>query len=170
MKTPRFSSFLLLIIALSLGCKKPTENPENPCSGILNESPPLKVAILLADKQSGSNLILSSSLTAADIKLSLSGPIVPATNWRIINTPASPLYGMLELAVFHEKAGEYHYRIEAKGLKEVEFSYTIKQVKSGSPCKPYAYPMEGLKAVNHEFAPLKIGDNNYPNGIKVLIN
>jgi hypothetical protein len=170
MKTLKFCALLLLITSLCFNCKKTGKNPEDPCNSILNENPPLKVAIVLADKQSGNNLILSTGLTAADIKLSLSGSTMPVTNWRLINTPASPLYGILELAVFHEKAGEYRYKIEAKGLKEVEFSYTIRQVKSESPCKIYAYPMEGLKAINQDFVPLTFGDKNYSNGIKVLIN
>jgi len=170
MKTLNFFSFLLIIFTLTMSCKKPWKNPEDPCNGIMNESPPSKVGIVLADKSSGNNLILSGGLTAADLKLTLSGSTTPLTNWKIINTPGSPLNGILELAVFHEKAGEYRYKIEAKGLQSVEFSYTIKQVESDNPCKIFAYPIEGLKAINWNFVPLEIGNKIHPTGIKILID
>ena len=168
MKILRYSILLLVLFSVLLGCKKNGENSD-PCDGILNERPALRVMIVLADKQTGDNLILKKGITTTDLKIMLEGTATPLTNWRIVNIPGSPLIGMLELAVFHEKAGEYQYKIETKGLSDVEFSYTIKQVKSDSPCKLYYYPLEGLKATNQDYTKLEIGDKTYPYGIKVLL-
>ncbi|ETZ22333.1 hypothetical protein [Pedobacter sp. V48] len=168
MKILRYSILLLVLFSVLPGCKKNGENSDR-CDGILNENPPLKVMIVLADKQTGDNLILKEGLTATDLKITLEGTATPLTNLRIVNIPGSPLIGMLELAVFHAKAGEYRYKIETKGLSDVEFSYTIKQVKSDSPCKLYYYPLEGLKATNQDYTKLEIGDKIYSNGMKVLL-
>jgi hypothetical protein len=167
MKILRYSILLLVLFSALPGCKKNGVNLD-PCAGILNESPPSKVVIAVTDKQTGDNLILKNGLTAADLKITLAGIATPLTNWRVLNSPGSPMNGMLELVVFHEKAGEFRYKIEAKGLADVEFSYAVKQVKSDSPCKLYYYPLEGLKATNQDYVKLEIGDKIYPNGIKVL--
>jgi len=167
MKILRYSILLLFLFSALPGCKKNGLNSD-PCDGILNESPPSKVVVVLTDKQTGDNLILKNGLTAADLKITLAGKAMPLTNWRVVNSPGSPLNGMVELAVFHEKAGEFRYNIQAKGIADIEFAYTVKQVKSDSPCKLYYYPLEGLKATNHDYVKLEIEDEIYPNGIKVL--
>jgi len=169
MKTLLKLTFLLIAITIIASCKKPIRSPDNECDGLLNESPPLKIGIVLADRPTGQNLILQNGLTPAEVKITLSGSSKPLY-WRIINTAGSPLNGMIELTNFHEQAGEYRYKIEAKGLKDVEFSYKIKQVKSDHPCRIYSYPMEGLKALNFNYTQMEVADKAFPNGIRILLD
>lgn len=136
----------------------------------MNESPPLVIGVMLLDKQTGNNLIQTGALNAEDIKVSIVKTGAVFNNWRIINAANSPMNGMLEFAVFHEKADEYTYKIELKNLGTFNVSYTIKQEKTNNPCKVYYYPMDGLKVSDHEFESFKYQDKTYPNVVVVKIN
>ncbi len=158
---------LILLISLFitlLGCEKQTKNP---CDGLMNESPPLKIGIFVFDNAKGDNLILTNALEASDIKVTEMQTGNTFNSWRIIKTPNSPLNGMLEIAVFNEKANDYSYKIELKGLGTILMGYTIKQEKTNDPCKIYNYPMNGLKSTSHNFELFKHEDKTLPNIIKI---
>ena len=169
MQILKYLTLFTFMLCLTAGCKKSNKNID-PCEGLLNESPPMRIGILVESKQSGENLILANGLTGADIKVSNLQTAVPQGNWRIIDSDMSPMNGMLELSVFHEKAGVYSYKVDLKNLPSITFSYTIKQEPTDNPCKKFSYPMENLQAVGNEFIPFKAAENTYPNIIKILLN
>lgn len=157
-----FSCFFLF-----LSCKRSVNNP---CEGLLNESPPLRIGVILIDKQTGKNLLETSQFNTGDIKVTVAGTENVFSNWRIIKNANTPLNGLLEFSVFHEKAGVYAYKIELKDLATVNLSYTIRQEQTGDPCKQYYYPMENLKVLNYDFVPFKYEDKTLPNFVVVTIN
>lgn len=167
MKTLTQYTFLIAFFCLFVGCKRSTNNP---CEGLMNESPPLRIGVMLIDRQTGNNLIQTNALKAEDIKVTIAQTGSTFNDWRIINTTNSPFNGMLEFTAFHEKAAEYAYKIELKNLGTVNLSYTIKQEKTNDPCKMYYYPMEGLKVSGHDFEPFKYEDKTYPNVVVVTLN
>lgn len=162
-KLTTYTSLIFLFITL-LACRKHTNNP---CDGILNESPPKKIGILLYHKATGDNLVLSNPIEETDIKVVALPSGNTINNWRLLKSANSPFNGMLEMAVFHEKAEQHSYKIEIKGMGTFAIAYSISQEKTDDPCKTYTYPMSGLKSTDHDFEQLVLQDKPIPNIIKV---
>ena len=162
-KLTAYISLIFLLVTL-LACNKQSTNP---CNGILNESPPKKVGLLLYHKITGDNLVLSKPIEETDIKVIALPSGNTVNNWRLLKAANSPFNGMLEMAVFHESAGQHAYKIEIKGMATFAIAYAISQEKTDDPCKTYAYPMSELKSTDHDFEPLVLQDKPIPNFIKV---
>lgn len=166
MKSLTNYTLLIAFLITLLSCKK---QPIDPCSGMLSQGPPLRIGMLLYDKVKGENLVLSKTLAETDIKVTAQPSGKTVTNWRLFKAQNSPLNGMFELIVFHEKKGQYHYNVEIKGLGSVVIAYTITQEKSDNPCRSYNYPMSGLLATDHEFEQFVYQGKTMLNVIKVFI-
>jgi hypothetical protein len=161
----RYTLLLSLFVAL-FGCKKQTKNP---CDGVLNESPPKKIGLLLFDKAKDENLILVKALQPADIKVTISETNETHNSWRIVKAQGSPLDGMLEINFFNEKAGDYAYKVEVNGIGTVTIGYTIKQGNTDDPCRAYVYSLTAVKSTSHDFAPMTNNNTTIPNIIKVWL-
>lgn len=166
MKKQANYTLLLCLLTIFLGCKK---QPANPCDGISNQSPPLQVGMMLYDKAKGENLVLSKPVETTDIKVTELQTGKSIHNWRLIKAANSPLNGMLEIAAFHEKAGQYLYKVEIKEIGTVTIGYTISQEKTDNPCRTYSYPMSALKSIDHDFEPFVHQDKPIRNVIKVYV-
>lgn len=155
------------LVCLFLGCKT---SPANPCDGLMNQSPPLRIGLVLFDKHTGDNLFQTNVLKEDDIKVTVlqTGNVV--RNWRVINSPNSPLNGVLEFAMFHETAGEYVYKIELKKRGTINLSYIITQEKTNDPCKMYSYPINNIKVLNHDFEQFKYEGKTSPNILAVKLD
>ena len=158
-KPSRFAALIVLMAGLFFSCQKTTTNS---CEGVLNESPPKYVFVKFIDKHTGDNLIIANNLDADDVKVTIGETGELYKNWEISNNypSTSPLYGLVGFTVFHEKAGDYPYKIQVGDLGTVTLSYTVNQVESDSPCKRYAYPLKDIEIVDHPFELLKYGDKN----------
>lgn len=168
MKILKLVTLFVALICVCSGCKK--SSIDNPCNGVMNQSPPLRVGVLFNDKQTGINFIIANGLGANDIKISEAQTEKVINNWRIVASPNTPTNGMIELAAFHETAGVHTFNIEVKGLGVIPLSYTIKQMKSDNVCKMYYYPLEGLKTPSHNFKPLEYDGKIFPQIIVVAVN
>lgn len=161
------SPFLFAFFCLFLACKTSINDP---CDGLMNESPPQKIGVLLLDKRTGNNLLQTDLINLDDIKVTLGQTGAVFKNWRVINSSNLAMNGIIELAVFHEKAGEYSYKIELKNLSTVDLSYIIKQEKTNDPCKTYSYPMSNFKVLNHDFEQFKYEGKTAPNILVVQLD
>lgn len=159
-------TFLIVLFCLFLGCKTSTSNP---CDGLMNESPPLRIGLILVDQETGTNFLQKNGLKGEDVKVTNASTGVIASNWRINNIPNSPMDGMLELVMFHEKVGSYGYKIELKDLSIINVSYAITQEKTDDPCKIYRYPISSLKVLNHDFDFFKHENRITPNILVVQL-
>ena len=90
-------------------------------------------------------------------------------NWRLVKAANSPLNGMLGIAVFHEKAGQYFYKVEIKDMGTVAIDYMISQEKTDNPCRVYSYPMTGFQSTDHDFEHVVYQYKQIPNFIKVYL-
>lgn len=166
MKNLRNYTLLLALLMVFLGCKKQVHNP---CDGLLNQGPPLQVGMMLYHKAKGENLALTKPIEAADINVTDLQTGKPTPNWRLNKAVNSPLNGMIEIAAFHEKAGQYLYKVDIKEIGTVTIGYTISQEKTDNPCRTYSYPMTGLKSTDHNFEPFIHQDKPVRNVIKVYV-
>lgn len=167
-----FRPILLLLITLSIlagGCKK-KESVANPCDGLLNESPPVKILVRFIDKATGQNLILSKSLKASDFTIMNEETTKPFVNWRVVSEMSiSPFNGVLELSVFHETAAQFLYQIKLENIGTVTLAYTVSKTATNNPCKPHAYPISDIKITDHSFAPFIYDGKSYPNTLVLEI-
>lgn len=82
----RRTNYTLIISLLIIfsGCKK---YPSDPCEGLLNESTPLNIGILLYDKTKAENLVLAKLIGDSDITITELQKGNTINNWRLVKAP-----------------------------------------------------------------------------------
>lgn len=157
-------ALLSVVAVLTTSCGK-KDNSNNPCEGLLNESPPTTILLKFIDKSTGENLILSKDIKESDVSVIYKKTNEVVKNWRIMKSePSNSLTnGTLGLTVFHETEGEYPYQIQLGNAASATLSYTITKKKSDNPCKPYYFPMSDIKITDHTFSVMEHQGKEVPN-------
>lgn len=157
-------SLILLISVFAAGCRK-EQATQNPCEGLLNESPPTVIILKFVEKATGQNLILSKNLQNSDLSITNSTTKQTFANWSISNNPTStaPLNGTLQLSIFNENPGEYQYKVKIKDLAAITLAYKVTKTATDNPCKPYSYPVGEIKITDQAFAQFVHEGKTYPN-------
>lgn len=164
----KLTTYVLLIAfsTLIIACSK---KPVDPCGEVSIDNPPLKIGILLYSKATGENLVISKPIEKNDIKILEMQSGNTINNWQLVKTANSPFNGMLEIGALNDKAGQYVYKLEIKGIVSANISYTISKEEIGIPCKTLHYPMTGLKSTDHESEQFVYQNQRLPHVIKVFI-
>lgn len=165
------SLFLSLVSAALFftiaGCGKDA----NLCEGMLSQTPPPTVGLVVLDQTDGKNFILKNALDADDIKVSDEKTGKTLQNWRIIVGPGDhPLYGALELPVFDRTEGDHTLNIQINGIGPILLSYSISKEKNNSTCQPYYYPVTALRVSNHAWEVFEHNGKPIPEIVVVRIS
>lgn len=144
---------LLLAIGLGAGCKKSSQ--KNPCEGVLSEGMPTQAALILLDKQTGENILLSknidtSAITITPAPLGLKGGV-------IVKQTGSPLYGALVMPVADTKEGVFKYQVDIANVGSITLSHTNRKEKSDNICNPYYISVTDPAIENHPFTVSRTG-------------
>lgn len=137
----------LLAAGLGAGCKKSSE--KNPCDGVLNEGMPTLAALVLLDKETGENILLSKNIDTAAVT------ITPAPldlkRGVIVNEPGAPMYGALVIPVSDAKEGTFKYKIDIANVGSITLSHINRKEKSNSICNPYYISITEPEIEDHPF-------------------
>lgn len=163
----KLRSFLMLILSASIfisACHK-KEPLSDPCSDVLSESPPIRIMVKFIDKTTKENLILANGIMDTDISVTYKQTGQAVKNWRVYRGQGGPvpIDGMLEFVIFNEMPGQHDYEIVLGSVATAMMSYTVTKVKSENPCRPYYFPINGIKISDHPFMPFEEGGKIYPN-------
>jgi hypothetical protein len=154
---------ILTIAIMAGGCKK-KDSSANPCDGLVNETPPTSIMVMLVEKTTGENLILSKKIQAADITVINTNSGKPFESWGVVKeSTGSPFNGALKFSVFDQTAGQYGYQVNLGALGTVTLAYTISKTATNDPCKPTAYPVSEIKITDHSFTPFIYQGKSYAN-------
>lgn len=158
-------TLIILTATLTMGCRK-KDSSNNPCEGVLNESPPVTAILKIVDKTTGENLLTNGTIKETDVTVIYKHNNKDPKNWYIFKTDpntTSPYHGTLRFSIFNETEGQHLYQVQLGSKGSATLSYTVTEKKTENPCKPYAYPISDFKLTDHPFTLMEIQGKEQPN-------
>ncbi|WP_142685399.1 hypothetical protein [Chitinophaga polysaccharea] len=152
-KIYQLSLILLLATVLGAGCKKSSQ--KNPCEDVLSEGMPAQAALILLDKQTGENILLSKNIDTSAITITPAPPSL--RGGVIVKQTGSPMYGALVIPVTDTKEGVFKYRIDIANVGSITLSHTNRKEKSDNICNPYYISITEPAIEDHPFTVSRTG-------------
>ena len=140
---------LLVTLIIGPGCQKSKQS--NPCEGVVSEGMPMMAGLVLIDKQTGENILLSKNIDSSTITITQEGTNVPAEQAVIVKNSGSPMYGALVFHITDTKKGAFKYKINIPDVGSTTLSYTNTEEESDNACNPHYISVNDPVIEDHEF-------------------
>ncbi|HJT75111.1 MAG TPA: hypothetical protein VJ720_13850, partial [Chitinophaga sp.] len=110
-----------------------------------------QVGLILIDRQTGENILLSKNIDTATITIIPESTDVPSERGIIVKEPRAPMYGSLVFHIADTKKGAFKYKINIPNVGSATLSYTNIEKESGSKCNPYYITVSDPVIEDHQF-------------------